>query len=207
MKKIKNKKLEKVLAFLVELIEFSIISIIAIKLLNTDIINLLIILLTFFISRFNIGSAGHYKIESYFDGGWRRCFFWTASLILSLCLTIKLGIIIGILSTIFTSYIISGKANIEDISLGWKGKTSNYDALKDFIDMSPNNSIVLEHEEYWRKNYLIRYKIFKYYFREHNSYSDIRETENLPDNTIIKKECATIYSILEKPLGLPPIQK
>lgn len=55
MRRIKNKKLEKVLAFLVELIEFIIISIIAVKFLNTSIVDLLIILLTFFISRFSIG--------------------------------------------------------------------------------------------------------------------------------------------------------
>lgn len=207
MKKIKNKKLEKILAVLVELIEFTIISLIANKFLKTDIVDIIIILLTFFISRFEIGSAGHYKIVSYFDSGWARCFFWTACLILSLCLTSKLGIIIGFLFTIFTSYIISGKANINDMSLGWKGKSSNYDALKDFIDLTPNNPIILEHEEYWRKNYSMRYKIFKHYFRDHDSYTDIREIENLPDNTIIKKECATIYSILERPLNLPPIQK
>ena len=130
MKKIKNKKLEKVLATLVELIEFIIISVVAYKFLNTDIIDIIIILLTFFISRFEIGSAGHYKIVSYFDGGWRRCFFWTASLILSLCLVSKLGIIIGVLFTIFTSYIISGRANIRDMSLGWKGTASKYAASR-----------------------------------------------------------------------------
>lgn len=206
MKKIKNKKLEKVLATLVELIEFIIISVVAYKFLNTDIIDIIIILLTFFISRFEIGSAGHYKIVSYFDGGWRRCFFWTASLILSLCLVSKLGIIIGVLFTIFTSYIISGRANIRDISLGWKGTASKYDALRDLVAISPNNPIILEHEEYWRKNYPVRYEIFKMYFRERRTYEYIAEQKGFNDNTITKRECAAVYSILERPLNLPPIE-
>lgn len=206
MKKIENKKLEKVLATLVELIEFIIISVVAYKFLNTDIIDIIIILLTFFISRFEIGSAGHYKIVSYFDRGWRKCFFWTASLILSLCLVSKLGIIIGVLYTIFTSYIISGRANIRDMSLGWKGTASKYDALRDLVAISPNNPIILEHEEYWRKNYPMRYEIFKMYFRERRTYEYIAEQKEFNDNTITKRECAAVYSILERPLNLPPIE-
>lgn len=100
----------------------------------------------------------------------------------------------------------TGKSNINDIYL-WSGKSSKYDALKEFISFSPNNSIILEHEEYWRKNYIMRYKIFKLYFRDNKSYEEIKQIEDLPDNTIIKKECATIYSILERPLNLPPINK
>lgn len=53
----------------------------------------------------------------------------------------------------------------------------------------------------------MRYKIFKLYFRDNKSYEEIKQIEDLPDNTIIKKECATIYSILERPLNLPPINK
>ena len=89
----------------------------------------------------------------------------------------------------------------------WSGKSSKYDALKDFVSLAPNNPIILEHEAYWMKNYPMRYEIFKLYFRENKSYREIEEIKNLSDNTVIKKECATIYSILERPLGLPPIQK
>lgn len=79
--------------------------------------------------------------------------------------------------------------------------------MKDFIAMSPNNPIILEHEEYWRKNYFMRSEIFKLYFRENKKYDEIRELKDLPDNTVIKRECATIYSILERPLNLPPVNR
>ena len=45
------------------------------------------------------------------------------------------------------------------------------------------------------------------YFRENKTYKEIGEIKDLDSNTIIKKECATIYSILERPLNLPPIEK
>ena len=145
------------------------------------------IMLCFMISRGCFGKALHFKT-------WYRCLVWSSLILLSLFLILKVDLIISILFTIFAAFIMTGKSNI-------------YDALKEFISFSPNNSIILEHEEYWRKNYIMRYKIFKLYFRDNKSYEEIKQIEDLPDNTIIKKECATIYSILERPLNLPPINK
>ena len=169
------------------------------RLLGLPINEIIIIMLSFMISRGFFGNALHFKT-------WYRCLVWSSLILLSLFLILRIDLKVSILFTIFSAFIMTGKSNINDMYL-WSGRSSKYDALKDFVSLSPNNPIILEHEEYWRKNYLTRYKIFKSYFRENNSYDEIRETENLPDNTIIKKECATIYSILERPLGLPPIKK
>ena len=114
--------------------------------------------------------------------------------------------ILSILFAIFSAFIMTGKSNIKDMYM-WTGKISKYDALKDFVAISPNHPILLEHEEYWRRNYPIRYEIFKMYFRENKTYQEIAEIKGFEDNTITKKECCTIYSILERPLGLPPIKK
>lgn len=189
MRRIKNKKLEKVLAFLVELIEFIIISIIAVKFLNTSIVDLLIILLTFFISRFSIGSVGHYKIVSYFDAGWRRCFFWTSSLILSLCLTAKLGIVVGFLFTIFTSYVISGKANIENMSLGWKTKSqkSKYSDIEDFIKYNPMDNNLLDFENKLKAKDNLSYLIYKYRFIDKLTFAEISERLDLDNPRIVEK--------------------
>ena len=169
------------------------------RLLGLPINEIITIMLSFMISRGFFGNALHFKT-------WYRCLIWSSLILLSLFLILKVDLKVSILFTIFSAFIMTGKSNIKDMYL-WSGKSSKYDALKDFISFSPNNPIILEHEEYWRKNYPIRYKIFKLYFRDNNSYDEIKEIENLPDNTIIKKECATVYSILEKPLGLPPIKK
>lgn len=169
------------------------------KILGLETNNIIMIMLCFMISRGFFGKSLHFKT-------WYRCLIWSLLILLSLFLILKIDLTISILFTIFSAFIMTGRSNINDMYL-WSGKTSKYEALKDFIAVSPNNSIILEHEDYWRKNYFTRYKIFKYYFRDNKSYEDIKEIEPDLDNTIIKKECATIYSILEKPLLLPPINK
>lgn len=169
------------------------------KFLNLPINFIIMIMLTFMVTRGFLGKSLHFK-SAY------RCCVWSCLILLSLFLIVKIDFKISVLFAIFSAFIMTGKSNINDMYL-WSGRTSKYDALKDLIAISPNNIIVIENEEYWRKNYPIRYDIFRYYFRENKTYKEIVEIKNFDDNTIIKRECATIYSILEKPLNLPPINK
>lgn len=168
-------------------------------LLKLEIRDIILVMLCFMVSRGFFGKSLHFKT-------WYRCLVWSLLILLSLFLILKVDLVISVLFTIFSAFIMTGKSNINDMYL-WSGKSSKYDALKDFIAMSPNNPIILEHEEYWRKNYFMRSEIFKLYFRENKSYDEIRELKDLPDNTVIKRECATIYSILERPLNLPPVNR
>ena len=167
--------------------------------LNLEIKYVLTIMLTFMISRGFFGKALHFKT-------WYRCLIWSTFIMLSLFVLLKVDLILSILFAIFSAFIMTGKSNIKDMYM-WTGKVSKYDALKDFVAISPNHPILLEHEAYWRKNYPIRYEIFKMYFRENKTYQEIANIKGFDDNTITKKECSTIYSILERPLGLPPIKK
>ena len=125
---------------------------------------------------------------------------------LSLFVLLKVDLVVSVMFAIFSAFIMTGKSNIYDMYL-WTGKVSKYDALKNFIAISPNHPILLEHEEYWRKNYPMRYEIFQLYFRENQTYEYIAKLKGFDDNTITKRECATIYSILERPLGLPPVSR
>lgn len=169
------------------------------RILGLEINNIIIVMLCFMISRGFFGKSLHFRT-------WYRCLVWSLLILLSLFLILKIDLKVSILFTIFSAFIMTGRSNIKDMYL-WSGKTSKYDALKDFISVSPNNSIILEHEEYWRKNYPIRYDIFKLYFRENKTYQEIAEIKGFDDNTITKRECATIYSVLERPLNLPPLNK
>lgn len=159
---------------------------------------MIIIFVLFAIIRVSLGGAMHYK-------DWYKCLIWSTLVFLSLFVVAKADIMICIIMTIFCAYILTSKGNINDIFM-WSGSESKYEALRNFIALSPNNPILLEHEEYWRKNYLIRYKILQAFYRERKSYTKIVEEENFKDDTIIKSECKTIYAILEKPLNLPPIK-
>ena len=169
------------------------------RMLGLETNNIIIVMLCFMISRGCLGQSLHFKT-------FYRCLVWSLLILLSLFLILKIDLKISILFTIFSAFIMTGRSNIKDMYL-WSGKASKYDALKDLIAISPNNSIILEHEEYWRKNYPIRYDIFKLYFRENKTYKEIAEIKIYDDNTITKRECATIYSILERPLNLPPLNK
>lgn len=192
-------KLKKILPTLIfNIVETLIIFMCGIAL-NLEIKYVLVIMLTFMISRGLFGKALHFKT-------WYRCLVWSTFIMLSLFVLLKVDLILSILFAIFSAFIMTGKSNIKDMYM-WTGKVSKYDALKDFVAISPNHPILLEHEAYWRKNYPIRYEIFKMYFRENKTYQEIANIKGFDDNTITKKECSTIYSILERPLGLPPIKK
>lgn len=168
-------------------------------LLKLPIESIIVTMLTFMISRGCFGKALHFKT-------WYRCLVWSLLIMLSLFLLLKVDLVVSILFAIFSAFIMTGKSDIHDMYL-WTGKVSKYDALKNFIAISPNNPILLEHEEYWRKNYPMRYEIFILYFRENQTYEYIAKLKGFDDNTITKRECATIYSILERPLGLPPVDR
>lgn len=192
-------KLKKILPTLIfNIVETLIIFMCGIAL-NLEIKYILVIMLTFMISRGFFGKALHFKT-------WYRCLIWSSFVMLSLFVLLKVDLILSILFAIFSAFIMTGKSNIEDMYM-WTGKISKYDALKDFVALSPNHPILLEHEDYWRKNYPVRYEIFRMYFRENKTYQEIADVKGFEDNTITKKECSTIYSILERPLGLPPIKK
>lgn len=167
--------------------------------LNLEIKYVLLIMLTFMISRGFFGEALHFK-------DWYRCLIWSTLILMSLFVLLKVDFVLSTLFAIFSAFIMTGKSNIHDMYL-WTGKVSKYDALKNFISISPNHPIILEHEEYWRKNYPMRYEIFVLYFRENRTYEYIAKLKGFDDNTVTKRECATIYSILERPLGLPPVEK
>ena len=192
-------KLKKILPTLIfNIVETLVIFMCGIAL-NLEIKYVLTIMLTFMISRGFFGKALHFKT-------WYRCLIWSTFIMLSLFVLLKVDLILSILFAIFSAFIMTDKSNICDMYL-WTGKVSKYDPLKRFIAISPNHPILLEHEEYWRKNYPMRYEIFQLYFRENQTYEYIARLKGFEDNTITKRECATIYSVLERPLGLPPVER
>lgn len=189
----KVKNIIKVLAFnIVETITIFMIGL-ALNISWNYIVGLMII---FFLTRCFCGQAKHYK-KAY------KCFVWSTLTFTSVYVLTNLHIFINVLMTIFTAFIVTGKADISDL-FEWSGNKSKYVALIDFIALSPNHPIILSHEEYWRNNYPMRYEIFRLFFRERKTYEEIMEIKDLPDTKLIQTECKLIYNILEQPLNLPP---
>lgn len=192
-----NTKVKKILRVLL----FNIVEIITIffigKALGISTNYIIGLMMIFFLTRMVCGQPKHYK-KAY------QCFIWSTLTFTSVYVLTDLHIYVTILLTIFTGFIATGRANIEDMYM-WKGSKSKYEALIDAISLSPNNPIILEHEQYWMKNYPMRYEIFRLFYRERKTYEDIMEIKDLPDNKLIQRECKAIYDILERPLHLPPI--
>ncbi len=177
-------------------VEVSIIFIVGF-LLNIPFKDLLVIFMVFVLMRINFGDAMHYK-------DWKLCMLWSTILFFELFLVTKVGYYIAILVSVFCAYILTKRGNIND-GFMWKGKSSKYDALKQYIVNNPNCEILKQYELYWKDNYELRYDIFNLYFREQKSYDYIIKIKDLPDTTPIKIECNVIYASLEIPLKLPKV--
>ncbi len=138
-----DEKIRKILRFM-DVLLFNIVETITIFMIGlsfkiswNNIIGLMII---FFLTRMFCGQPKHYK-QAY------KCFIWSTLTFTSVYVLTDLHIVINILLTIFTGYIATGKSDIMDMFM-WRGSSSKYNALIDMIAISPNNKIILEHEEY-----------------------------------------------------------
>ena len=187
MRKIENKKLEFVLSSLIEFTEFAIMGLIGYFCFKVKLSYILIILLTFFISRLSIKKPQHYKIVSYFDGGWRRCVSWTTSLLLSMFLASKIELLVGILFTVFSVYVISTKANIRNLTLGYKRRKEDgkYFDIEEYVKYNKTNSDLLNFEENLKRRDDLLYLIYKYRFIDNATFSQISEKLNGMENARI----------------------
>lgn len=77
-------------------------------LLKIGLINTLIIFLSFQISRLYFKLPKHYK-------DWKQCLIWTLIIFITLFMVVRVDITVGIMCSIFTAYILSGKADIGDM--------------------------------------------------------------------------------------------
>ena len=102
-----NKKF--IFSLLFNLVETLLIFLIG-RLLNLPIPYIIMIMLTFMISRGCFGKTLHFKT-------WYRCLVWSAAIMLSLFLILKIDLVLSILFAIYSAFIMTGKSNIQDMYL------------------------------------------------------------------------------------------
>lgn len=151
------------------------------RLLNLPVNLIIIVMLTFMISRGCFGKALHFKT-------WYRCLVWSLLILLSLFLILKIDLKISILFTIFSAFIMTGKCNIEDMYL-WKSKSeSNYADIEEFVKYNSTNPTLIEFEESLKRRDNLLYIIYKYRFIDKLSFSQISEKlDNLENPRIVEK--------------------
>lgn len=138
------------------------------------------IMLTFIISRGCFGNALHFKT-------WYRCLIWSALIMLSLFVILKLDLILCILFTIFSAFIMTGKSNINDMYL-WKstGEESKYQDIIDFIKYNEFDTKLLEFEDKIKKKNNLEYLIYKYKFKEGKTFAEMSELLEMDNPRIVE---------------------
>lgn len=155
--------------------------------LKIGVVNTLLIFLTFEISRAFFKMPKHYK-------QWQKCLAWTLIIFSSLFIVSRVDISVGIMCSIFTAYILSGKADIKDIYL-WNNKKSKYSKLDDYIKFNGLSKELLEIEENLKRYDGKLYMIYMRRFRENKSFEQISEEFDI-DNPRINEAIDKIYTLM-----------
>ena len=150
------------------------------RLLNLPVNYVIIVMLSFMISRGCFGQALHFKT-------WYRCLVWSSLILLSLFLILKVDLIISVLFTIFSAFIMTGKSNINDIYL-WKATNeSKYADIEEYIKYHEYDDELIEFEEKVKRRDSKLYLLYKYRFKEHKSFLKISELLDIPTNRITEE--------------------
>ena len=124
------------------------------QLLDINIKYILLVMLTFLISRGCFGKALHFK-------SWYRCLIWSLLIMLSLFVLLKVDLIISILFAIFSAFIMTGKSNIKDMYL-WNNhnEPSKYQDIADFIKYNAFDDKLLAFEKKLKDTNSVEYLVY-----------------------------------------------
>ena len=154
----------KILIIMFNLVEMLVVYLTG-KLFNIPNEFIFIIMLLFFITRMTLGRPLHYKSPY-------RCFIMTTLIFLSMFVVFHVNLYVSILFTVFDAFILTGKANIEDMFM-WCGKSSKYQDIFDYIKYNPFNRKLLDFEKALQEQDNLSYLIYKYRFKDRLTFEQI----------------------------------
>lgn len=150
------------------------------KLLNLPFSNVAIVVLTFLISRGCFGNTLHFK-------AWYRCLVWSATIMLSLFLILKVDLTISILFAIFAAFIMTKKSNIEDMYLWKPPSESKYKDIEEYIKYNFTNPKLMDFEDNLKRRDDLLFLIYKYRFKDNLSFNEINERLDMSNPRIVEK--------------------
>ncbi len=145
------------------------------------------LMITFFLTRLCCGQPKHYN-------KWYRCFIWSALTFTSVYALTNLDLLANILLTIFTGFIATGRADINDL-YQWKGKNSNYSDIDEFIKFNEFDDRLIEFENKLKERDNILYLLYKYRFKENYTFNEIYEKTGLENPRIAEKLDKIAFSL------------
>lgn len=141
-----------------------------------------IILLIFFVFamlKLRLKKSIHYKSPY-------KCFIWSALMFLMLFQVAKAGLIISLIMTVFCAYVMTTRADLDDI-FQWKGRSTKYDDIDTFIKYNSMDDKLIEFENKLKNRDNLSYLIYKYRFIDHLTFSEISEKLDLENPRIVEK--------------------
>ena len=116
---------------------------------------IIVLMITFFLTRMFCGQPKHYN-------KWYRCFIWSVLTFTSVLALTNLHIIANILLTVFTAFIVTGRADISDL-YQWKGRNSNYSDIDEFIKFNEFDDKLIEFENKLKERDNLLYLLYYFY--------------------------------------------
>ena len=140
---------------------------------------IILVMLTFMITRGLFGKPLHFKT-------WYRCLVWSALVMLSLFVLLKVDLVVSITFAIFTAFIMTGKSNIYDIYL-WKNydEPSKYQDIIDYIKYNEFDDTLLEFERKLKERNP-EYLIYKYRFKDRKTFAEMSELLDMDTPRIVE---------------------
>ena len=148
---------------------------------------IIILMITFFLTRLFCVQPKHYN-------KWYRCFVWSALTFTSVYALTNLDLLANVLLTIFTGFIATGRADINDL-YQWKGKSSNYADIDEFIKFHEFDDKLIEFENKLKEKDGILYLLYKYRFKENYTFNEICEKTGLENPRIAEKLDKIAFSL------------
>lgn len=147
--------------------------------LSLPIKHIILIMITFMISRGFFGKALHFKT-------WYRCLIWSLLILFSLFVLLKVDLVIAIMFAIFSAFIMTGRSNINDMYL-WKGAApSKYQDIIDFIKYNSLDDKLLEFEKKIKARDNLEYLIYKYKFKDGKTFEEMSELLDMDNPRIVE---------------------
>lgn len=150
------------------------------RLFNVDMNLRIMFMVTFFLTRMIIGKPKHYN-KAY------RCALWSFLVFLSLYSLSDLQLPVIILLTVFTGFISTGRADINDMYLWNNGSSSKYADVQEYIEYHFLDKELLDLEEKIKNQDNLDYLIYKYRFKDKLTFSEISEKLNIDNPRIAER--------------------
>lgn len=143
------------------------------------------VVLLFPVSRFIFKKPMHYKSPY-------LCYIITLAIFVSLFLILHVNIIISLIITVFSGYILTDNANICDMFM-WSGRSTQYQDIIDYIKNNSGNKLK-EFEKRLSEQDTLSYLVYKYRFKDKLSFqkiSDMLEMETYKITNVQEKVALT----------------